>query len=397
MRYKHITVMIWLFLAILFVLGGCAAPSEVEQSRSDNEALIVSDTLSDVDASDSNAESAVQKAEQILSQFTQSKQEARAEEFAYENGYVLELEQETVNIALMQDFLSLLDQNKTAQLVVLKQSKAYGYDYVYLVNSREGGGANVTVACNPETVEYPYERYEQSDKEIILFSQQKQTAYLPLYIGLNGSENYTPNCEHQNWEHTIVTSLIYYVGEQEYLRWLQWSAQDSLRFGRCNISVYDFLKAFSVDYDTFEQTIGNNAVGYDLDMIKREVYPQYVKLMTTQTSPEEIGALFLENWMNNALSQKAEDGTQLLTYTINRIEHFAGDIEEFAVHVEFDYNCTLTDKGMSVYVAGNGEFDGKGTVTGVCREMRIKRVGHNTYTLLGMGTGGYGAGLVPVS
>ncbi len=394
---RHYCAVAILLAAI--ILFGCS-----NTMQSTNEPLasdIQSDISSDIVISSSavqehtSLESAVLRAEEILSQFTENRLLGNLKVFANTNGYVLEQKDKTFNQDLAIDFLQS-EWNASTELVVLRHSERYDFDYVYLLNRREDSKRIITVACNEETVTYEFERYEDTDNEIILYATEHKGAYLPLYIGKNGSSGYTRFCHHQNWEHLIDTKLIAYVGEYDYLQWMSSAAQDSLNFQRCEVNIYDFLKAFSIDYDTFIQAIKSNKQNYNLDKIKQEVYPDYFKLTTDKTSPEEIGRLCFEAYMNNQMHNKAEDGTQVLSYEINNIKLLAGDIEEFAVWIEYDYTVSLTDEGSSIYAAANGTYDGKGSITGAYREMRIKRVGTNTYAVQGVGTGGYAMGLKPV-
>ncbi len=338
-------------------------------------------------------EDAIRRVDEISVRFIEHLVKGTEEVFAVDNGYVLEQSGQTVNVRKLAEFVQALDEQETAELVVLKYGGVYQRYDVYLLQATMGDDCTVTIttSSNPPTQTLALSRYEQTENEYVFY-----VATEPLYIGKNGSSGYTGLCDHENWEHAIDTSLIALVGEHRYLQWLKQAAQNSLDYRRCEADILSFLKAFRIDYDTFVQTIGSNAPGYDLDRIRRKAYPDYLKIATQETSLAEIGTLCFAEYMRKQMSNKAEDGTQVLSYKLKNIELFAGDIEEFAVRVEYDYTFSGADKGMSVHAAGNGEYNGKDTITGAYRELRIKRVDKDSYAVLGVGTGGYGMWLAPI-
>ncbi|MFA9381619.1 MAG: hypothetical protein ACERKO_11230, partial [Acetanaerobacterium sp.] len=358
-----------------------------------SESVIVSSSGT---ASSEDVQQAVQqRAEEIWSQFIDQSVIGKAADFALEHGCVLEQDDQTINIEKVGEFLEAYESGGEAELIVLKSGRAFGYYFVYLLQTTGARDYNVTLSCNPLTQSYVLDRFEQTENEVVFLGNEEQSLYLPLYIGKNGTNGYTRFCELENWEHTIDTGLIELVGEVNYLQWLQESAQDSLRFQRCMGTIGYFLKWFNIDYDTFVDTVGADTTLYDLERIKKEVYSQYMKITTTETDPEKIGALCFEAWMNKKMSKKEDDGTQVTACTLNSVELFAGDINEFAIRVTYDYTVSLTDKGLTAqYAAGGGEYDGNGGFTGASYEMRIKKVGATAYAIQGIGTGGGGQGLI---
>ncbi len=346
----------------------------------------------------SSVKSNEEKAKIILAQMKQK----NAAAYALENGYVLELADSCVNYSMVVAFEEALTDAKDYELIIGKRGPVNdginGYS-VYFFKVDEAGeytasrygdwSGEETIAGKSLAVDESI-----SGKEYLLGTDIQGDRW-PVYVGKDGSSHYTKLCTHTAWENTIDSSLIHLVGDYNYLQWLKTAAHKSRTQTGCTVNIYYFLQDFHIDYDTLVGTVGAGTKLYDLSLIKKSVYPEYLKITTTATAPEKIGAMILNEWMKKKMETPLEDGTKVTSFHIQETKVFAGDLDEFAIWFEYDFTATRDKNGSTLHMAGSTMSDSKGLHA--YTEMRIKKVSKTGYVLLSVGTGGAGQGLKAVN
>ncbi len=128
---------------------------------------------------------------------------------------------------------------------------------------------------------------------------------------------------------------------------------------------------------------------FDLEKTKAEA----MVFSTRETDLLKIGEAAFDHYHSSFMGEDIPEEYRITSYKLNDISLFAGDKEEFCVHINSNYSTT----GL-YFMSANGSF--KPTDTGYeCEEnnseFRIKSLGNNEYQIVSIGTGGGGQGLLP--
>lgn len=103
-----------------------------------------------------------------------------------------------------------------------------------------------------------------------------------------------------------------------------------------------------------------------------------------------LGQAAFETYMALRMSEKTPVEERIASYQLNNLSILAGDSQEFAVAVHYDFTTDHDD-----YFNPAEGAQGKGTWPDNYRELRVQYAYEDIYAIIGIGTGGGGQGLPP--
>jgi len=128
-----------------------------------------------------------------------------------------------------------------------------------------------------------------------------------------------------------------------------------------------------------------------LDNIVSVQADQPLTFSSDETDLSKLGTIAFDTYMCFLKSEKTPVNERIASYKLNDISVLAGNINEFCVSLNYDFS-TDSDSYMNPGFGAKG----KGTWPDNYLEIRVEHTGGDTYTIIGVGTGGGGQGLSPV-
>lgn len=115
-----------------------------------------------------------------------------------------------------------------------------------------------------------------------------------------------------------------------------------------------------------------------------------LRFSSAETDLSELGQAAFAAYMALRMSEKTPVEERIASYQLKDLAILAGDSQEFAVAVHYDFTTDHDD-----YFNPAEGAQGKGTWPDNYRELRVQYAYEDIYAIIGIGTGGGGQGLPP--
>lgn len=160
-----------------------------------------------------------------------------------------------------------------------------------------------------------------------------------------------------------------------------------------NNNIKKLIQKANTESSTGELIIQSKKLQYPIPEMP-ETLKKDVSIATDSTDMIEIATKLFEKDRNRYIDDIIPDFYRLLDYKINNVYLIAGNINEFAVAVGYDYHFVWSKKDLYTYhISANGSEDGNNGYTDCYLELRIKKRGNSSFTIIETGTGGIVSGL----
>ncbi|SDO01248.1 hypothetical protein [Acetanaerobacterium elongatum] len=160
-----------------------------------------------------------------------------------------------------------------------------------------------------------------------------------------------------------------------------------------NNNIKKLIQKAEAESSTGEPSVRNKKLQYPVPEMPEKLKGN-VSITADSADMAQIATKLFEKDRSRYIDDTLPAYYRLLDFHINSVETIAGDLNEFAVRLKYDFHYVWIKSDTYTYHVGvNGEPDGNNGFKDECRELRIKRTGDSSYSIINTGTGGIAVGL----